>query len=67
VFDIEAIDYANQTLIATINDSLAIAEQGRQARLQANERLQAMEQQLRQSLQAASAQEQSLDERSVGQ
>jgi uncharacterized protein YaaN involved in tellurite resistance len=67
VFDIEAIDYANQTLIATINDSLAIAEQGRQARLQANERLQAMEQQLRQSLQAASAQEQSLDDRSVGQ
>jgi len=66
VFDIEAIDYANQTLIETINDSLAIAEQGRQARLQADARLQEMEQQLQQSLRAASAHQQSLQDRPGG-
>ena len=58
VFDIEAITEANQTLIATIEDSLRIAEEGRAARATANTELNALEQQLRRSLAAASAREQ---------
>jgi len=60
IFDIDAIEDANRALIDTINDSLDIAEQGRQAREQANTRLQALEQQLHQSLSAASSRKQSL-------
>jgi len=58
VFDIEAVSEANKTLIATIEDSLRIADEGRNARVQANNELNALEQQLRQSLAAASAREQ---------
>ena len=58
VFDIDAIEQANQDLIDTINESLDIVEQGREARAQANERLQAMEHSLRQSLRSASARQQ---------
>ncbi len=58
VFDIEAVSEANKTLIATIEDSLRIADQGRAARAEANAELNSLEQQLRNSLAAASAREQ---------
>jgi len=58
VYDIEAVSEANKTLIATIEDSLRIADEGRAARAKANAELNALEQQLRQSLAAASAREQ---------
>jgi len=58
VFDIEAVSEANKTLIATIEDSLRIADEGRAARSKANAELNTLEQQLRQSLAAASAREQ---------
>lgn len=58
VFDIEAVSEANETLIATIEDSLRIADQGRAARAEANAELNSLEQQLRNSLAAASAREQ---------
>ncbi len=57
VYDIEAVSAANQTLIATIEDSLRIADEGRAARAKASAELDALEQQLRQSLAAASARE----------
>ncbi len=58
VYDIEAVSEANRTLIATIEDSLRIADEGRDARAKANAELDVLEQQLRQSLAAASAREQ---------
>jgi len=58
VFDIEAVAEANRALIATIEDSLRIADEGRAARSKANVELSALEDQLRQSLAAASAREQ---------
>ena len=58
VFDIEAVSEANRTLIAAIEDSLRIAADGREARAKASSELNALEQQLRQSLAAASAREQ---------
>jgi uncharacterized protein YaaN involved in tellurite resistance len=57
VFDIEAVAEANQTLIAAIEDSLRIADEGRAARARAGAELQALEQQLKESLAAASARE----------
>ncbi len=57
VFDIDAVSAANRTLIATIEDSLQIADEGRAARAKASAELNALEQQLRQSLAAASARE----------
>lgn len=55
VFDIDAVTEANQTLIAAVEDSLRIADEGREARARASGELQALEEQLRQSLSAASA------------
>ncbi len=60
IFDIEAIEEANRNLIETINESIDIAEQGQEARENANDRLQALEQQLRESLSAASSRQRSL-------
>ena len=57
VFDIEAVVQANQTLIATVEDSLRIADEGRAARIEATAQLNALEDQLRQSLSSASARE----------
>lgn len=57
VFDIAAVSAANQTLIDTIGDSLRIAEEGYAARAKAASELDALEQQLRASLAAASARE----------
>nr|WP_242467610.1 toxic anion resistance protein [Thiocapsa imhoffii] len=55
VFDIEVVKQANQTLIDTIEDSLAIADEGKRARALASEELQRLESDLRRTLTAASA------------
>lgn len=57
VFDMEAVSEANRTLIAAIEDGLRIAAAGREARARASAELDALEQQLRQSLSAASSRE----------
>jgi uncharacterized protein YaaN involved in tellurite resistance len=56
VFDMETVKQANQTLIATIEDSLRIADEGRRRRQEAAAQLQACETELRQALAAAHAQ-----------
>jgi len=55
VFDIEAVKKANDTLIATIEDSLQIADAGRAKRAEAEVELVKMEAELRQSLSSARA------------
>lgn len=55
VFDIETVKKANQTLIATIEDSLRIADEGRRHRKEATAQLEACETELRQALAAAHA------------
>lgn len=55
VFDIETVKKANQTLIATIEDSLRIADEGRRHRQEATTQLEACETELRQALAAAHA------------
>ncbi len=57
VFDIEAVKKANEQLIATIEDSLQIADAGRARRVAAEEELGRMEAELRKSLSAARARE----------
>ncbi|MDZ7622381.1 MAG: toxic anion resistance protein [Candidatus Competibacteraceae bacterium] len=55
VFDIETVKKANQTLIATIEDSLRIADEGRRQRREATVQLEACETELRQALAASQA------------
>ena len=55
VFDIQAIQKANATLIATINESLAIADAGKAKRATAEVELQKMESELRDTLASAKA------------
>ena len=55
VFDIEAVKKANATLIATINESLAIADEGRSKRAAAEVDLKKMEADLRDTLASAKA------------
>ncbi len=55
VFDIEAVKRANRTLIETIEDSLRIADEGKRLRAEALVELQKAEDELRQTLSAASA------------
>jgi uncharacterized protein YaaN involved in tellurite resistance len=55
VFDIDAVKRANEQLIATIQDSLEIADSGKAKRAAAEEELQKMESELRESLTAARA------------
>ncbi|MFT4151030.1 MAG: toxic anion resistance protein [Paracoccaceae bacterium] len=55
VFDIEAVKQANATLIATINESLAIADEGKKKRAAAEVELQKMETDLRDTLASAKA------------
>ncbi|PTX05110.1 toxic anion resistance protein [Pararhodobacter aggregans] len=55
VFDIEAVKHANESLIATIQDSLQIADEGKAKRAAAEEELRKMEAELRDSLAAAKA------------
>lgn len=58
VFDIQAVKSANAQLIATIEDSLRIADEGRVRRAAAEAELQRMESDLRDALAAASARRQ---------
>ncbi len=53
VFDVEAVQAANDELIATIEESLAIAEDGKAARTEAEGDLVRMEEDLREALAAA--------------
>ena len=55
VFDIEAVKSANANLIATINESLQIADEGKRKRAQAEADLQKMEQELKDTLASAKA------------
>ena len=55
VFDIETVKKANQTLIATIEDSLRIADEGRHRRQEATAQLEVCETELRQALASAQA------------
>ncbi len=55
VFDIEAVQQANTTLIATIEESLQIADEGKARRAKAEEELVKMEHELRDTLSAARA------------
>ncbi|MFQ6549550.1 toxic anion resistance protein [Aestuariibius sp. 2305UL40-4] len=55
VFDIEAVKEANQNLIATINESLEIADQGKARRAAAEEELVKMETELKNTLASAKA------------
>jgi len=55
VFDIDAIKRANEQLIATIQDSLEIADAGKAKRAAAEQELQKMEAELRESLSASRA------------
>jgi uncharacterized protein YaaN involved in tellurite resistance len=55
IFDIESIKVANETLIATLNDSLEIAEEGKKAREKALVELQKTEQELKNALLATKA------------
>ena len=55
VFDIEAVKRANTELVATIEDSLAIADEGRMRRAKAEEDMIKMEAELRDTLAAAKA------------
>ncbi len=55
VFDIEAVKQANADLIGTINESLAIADEGKARRAAAEEDLKKMEAELRDTLAAAKA------------
>ncbi len=57
VFDIEAVHAANDRLIATIDESLQIADEGRRRRAEAEAALGRMEQDLRATLSAAKARE----------
>ena len=50
IFDIESIKKANDTLIATLNDSLKIAEEGKKARALALEELNKAEKELKETL-----------------
>ena len=55
VFDIEAVKEANENLIATINESLEIADEGKRKRAEAEKELQNMEHELKETLASSKA------------
>ena len=55
VFDIEAVRKANEDLVATINESLQIADEGKARRAEAERELEHMEKELRETLASAKA------------
>jgi uncharacterized protein YaaN involved in tellurite resistance len=55
VFDINAVKEANANLIATINESLEIADEGKRKRAEAETELQKMEQELKDTIASATA------------
>jgi uncharacterized protein YaaN involved in tellurite resistance len=65
IFDIESIKIANNTLIETLNDTLQIAEEGKEARSKALIELETTEHELKSALLATKAKIESLPEESV--
>jgi uncharacterized protein YaaN involved in tellurite resistance len=65
IFDIESIKKANQTFIETLNDSLRIAQEGKEARAKAQEELQKTEQELKEALLSVKAKAEALPEPTV--
>ena len=55
VFDVNAVRRANENLIATVEESLQIADEGKRRRADAERQLQEMETELKSTLKAASA------------
>jgi len=55
VFDIASVKKANQLLIETVEESLQIADEGKQRRAQAVQEMSAMENELKKTLQSAAA------------
>ncbi len=66
VFDIEAVKAANADLIGTIQDSLQIADEGKARRAAAEEELQKMEAELRETLAAARARKDGMGDTASG-
>ncbi|MDK3073657.1 toxic anion resistance protein [Sedimentitalea sp. JM2-8] len=66
VFDIEAVRKANADLIGTINESLAIADEGKARRAAAEAELQKMEAELRDTLASAKARKDGLGDTASG-
>ncbi|WP_428512218.1 toxic anion resistance protein [Roseovarius sp.] len=66
VFDIEAVKQANANLIGTIEESLQIADEGKARRAKAEEDLQSMEKELRDTLAAAKSRRDSVGENAGG-
>ena len=67
VFDIESIKKANDTLIATLNDSLKIADEGKKARAVAVEELKKAEQKLKEALISVKAKEDNTTPKAIEQ
>ena len=65
VFDIESVKKANATLIATLNDSLKIADEGKTARVKALVELEKTEHELKEALLATKAQMESSADKMV--
>lgn len=65
IFDIESIKIANNTLIATLNDTLQIAEEGKSARSKALVELEKTEHELKEALLSTKAKLESLPEEAV--
>lgn len=59
VFDVNAVKRANENLIATVEESLQIADEGKRRRADAERQLESMEAELKETLKAASARTQS--------
>jgi len=59
VFDVNAVRRANENLIATVEESLQIADEGKRRRADAEKQLQTMEAELKETLKAASGRAQS--------
>jgi uncharacterized protein YaaN involved in tellurite resistance len=65
VFDIESIKVANDTLIATLNDSLEIADAGKEARAKALIELERTERELKEALLATKAKVEALPQQTI--
>ncbi len=59
VFDVNAVRRANENLIATVEESLQIADEGKRQRVEAEKQLESMEVELKEALKSASARAQS--------
>ncbi len=65
IFDIESIKKANQTLIATLNDSIKITQEGKEARAKAEIELQKTEKALKDALLSTKAKQEELSSKTI--